>query len=139
MPIGARAERVSINATVCGFDSHSRKWIILLNVYFHFFALVSRQSAALSFATQHAMPSELGGKWGTECPNTRFSLLTLLCAGYSVKLIWFFYLIYITFTLFSFHFKDLLTEDGLLPWYTALPLILLHRLVDTSLIHRRCR
>ena len=41
-------------------------------LYFHFFALVSRQSAALSSATQHAMPPEFGRKWGTECLNTRF-------------------------------------------------------------------
>ena len=46
-----------------------------------------KQSAALSSATQHTMPSELGGKWGTECLNTRFPLPTLLCARYSVKLI----------------------------------------------------
>ena len=52
-----------------------------------FFALVSKQSAVLSSATQHAMPSELSEKWGTECLNTRFPLPTLLCAGYSVKLI----------------------------------------------------
>ena len=30
------------------------------------------------------MPPEIGGKWGTECLNTRFP--TLLYAGYSVKL-----------------------------------------------------
>ena len=33
---------------------------------------------ALSSATQHAMPPELDGKWGTECLNTRFPLPTLL-------------------------------------------------------------
>ena len=49
--------------------------------------MVSRQSAALSSATQHAMSPELGGKWGTVCLNTTFPLPTLLCAGYSVKLI----------------------------------------------------
>ena len=32
------------------------------------------------------MPPEFGRKWGTECLNTRFSLPTLLRAGYSVKL-----------------------------------------------------
>ena len=32
----------------------------------------------------------LGGKWGTECLNTRFPLLTLLYAEYTVKLILFF-------------------------------------------------
>ena len=30
----------------------------------------------------------LGGKWETECLNTRFPLPTLLCAGYSMKLIY---------------------------------------------------
>ena len=43
--------------------------------------------APLIYLTQHAMPLELGGKWGTECLNTWFPLPTLLCAGYSVKLI----------------------------------------------------
>ena len=50
------------------------------------FALVSRQTAALSSATQQAMPPEFGGKWGTEYLKTRFPLPTLLCAGYSMKL-----------------------------------------------------
>ena len=48
---------------------------------------MSRLSTALSSATQHAMPPEFGRKWETECLNTRFTLPTLLCAGYSVKLI----------------------------------------------------
>ena len=33
----------------------------------------------------HTIPPEIGGKWGTEYLNTRFSLSTP-CAGYSVKL-----------------------------------------------------
>ena len=74
-------------STGCGFDPHSRKWNIYLHIYFHFFALVSKQSVALRSATQHAMPPELGRKWATECLNTRLPLPTLLCAGYSVKLI----------------------------------------------------
>ena len=45
-----------------------------------------------SSATQHAMPQEFGRKWGTESLNTRFPLSTLLCAGYSVKLIYFYLL-----------------------------------------------
>ena len=48
---------------------------------------MSRLSAALSSATQQAIPPEFGRKWGTECLNIRFPLPTLLCAGYSVKLI----------------------------------------------------
>ena len=51
------------------------------------FALVSTQSAAPSSATQYAMPPDFSGKWGTECLNTTFPLPTLLCAGYSMKLI----------------------------------------------------
>ena len=44
-----------------------------------FFALVSRQSAALSSATQHTIPKKFGGKWGTEYLNTKFPLLTMMC------------------------------------------------------------
>ena len=65
------------------------------HLHFHFFALVARQSAALISATQHVMPPELGGKWGTVCLNTRFPLPFLLCAGYSVKLIYFILLNYL--------------------------------------------
>ena len=87
---GAVARGVTVKPTGCGFDPHSRRWNIYLNLYFHFFALVSKLSAALSSATQHAMPPEIGRMWGTECLNTRFPLPTLLCAGYSVKLIYLF-------------------------------------------------
>ena len=44
------------------------------------------ESAALSSATQHVMPPEIGGKWGTEYLNNSSPLPTLLCAGHSVKL-----------------------------------------------------
>ena len=84
---GAGAQSVTVKSTGCGFDPHPRKINIYLHLYFHFIALVSRLNAALSSATQHTMPLELGGKWGTECLNARFPLSTLLCAGYSVKLI----------------------------------------------------
>ena len=43
-----------------------------------------------SSAIQHAIPPEFGWKWGTECLNTRFPLPILLCAGYGVKLIFFY-------------------------------------------------
>ena len=82
---GIGAQSVTVKPTGCGFDSHSMN--IYLNLYFHFFALVSRTSAALRSATHHVMPSEFGRKWGTECLNTRFPLPPLQCAGYSVKLI----------------------------------------------------
>ena len=83
---GAAAQSVTVNPTGCGFDPYSRRWNIYLNLYFHFFALVSRQT------TQHAMPPEFDRKWGTECLNTRFRLPTLLFAGYSVKLFFLFIL-----------------------------------------------
>ena len=51
--------------------------IFTLSLNLHFFALVSRQSAALSSATQYPMTLKFGGgKWGTECLNTRFPLPT---------------------------------------------------------------
>ena len=57
---------------------HRRLWFFLLEV-------ISKIPALSS--TQHAMPPEFGGKWGTECVNTGFPLPTLQCAGYSVNLI----------------------------------------------------
>ena len=84
---GAAARSVTVKLTGCGIDPHLRRWNIYLNLYFHFFVLVSRLSTALSTATQHAMPPEFGRKWGTECVNTKLPLPTLLCALYSVKLI----------------------------------------------------
>ena len=77
----------TINATDCGLDPHSTKWNIYLNLYSHFFALVLRQSAALS-ATQRGQPintqcHQNSAENGEHCLNTRF----LLCAGNSVKLI----------------------------------------------------
>ena len=71
---GAGAQSVTVRPTGCGFDPRSMRWNIYLNLYFHFFTLVSRQSAALSSATQHAMPPEFGRKWRTECLNIRFPL-----------------------------------------------------------------
>ena len=51
---------MTVNVSDCGFDSHSRN--IYLNVYFHFFALVSRQSVTLGFINEHAMAPEFSGK-----------------------------------------------------------------------------
>ena len=76
---GAGALIVTVKSTGCRFDPHSRKWNIYLLLYFHFFALVYTQSAALSSATQHVMPPEFGGKWGTECLNTRFLAYRIVC------------------------------------------------------------
>ena len=64
----------------------TREMKYLLSIY------IFIPSAALSPATQHAMPPEFGRKWGTECLNTMFPLPTLLCAGYRVKLFFFYFL-----------------------------------------------
>ena len=48
---GAAAQSVTVKPTGYGFDLHSRRRNIYLNLYFHFFALVSRQNAALGSAT----------------------------------------------------------------------------------------
>ena len=46
--------------------------------YFHFIALATGLTVALSYATQHSIPREFGGNWGTGYLNTRFPLPTLL-------------------------------------------------------------
>ena len=55
-----------------------------------YISISSPWCAALSSATQHAMPPESGTKWETECLNTKFPLPTLPCAGFSMKLIYLF-------------------------------------------------
>ena len=61
---------------------------LVICLSFFFFAQVLGHSAALSSATQHAILPKFGGKWETEYFNTRLPLPTLLCEGYSVKLIY---------------------------------------------------
>ena len=59
---------------------------IFIKIYIFISSLWCRvKNVALTSATQHKMPPDFGGKWGMECFNSRFSLSTLLCAGYSVK------------------------------------------------------
>ena len=50
--------------------------------------LLTEQSAALSSATQRALSKKFDEKRGAEvsCISTMYSLHTMLCAGYSVKL-----------------------------------------------------
>ena len=81
---------MTVKSTGCGFDPYSRKINVYLHLYFHFFALMSRP-----LNTQCLPMPKLGGKWRTECLNTRFpfprvgrgNLVLRLSAGYSVKLI----------------------------------------------------
>ena len=67
---------MTVNVIVCRFDSHLRIWNIYLNLYLR---------AALSSASQHAMPPKFALKWRMQCLNTRFPLPTLLCIEYGVK------------------------------------------------------
>ena len=55
-----RQGRATVNATGCEFNSYTRKW------FFLFLVVVTRQSAACSFATQHAVSPEFGGEWGSK-------------------------------------------------------------------------
>ena len=73
---------MTVKPTGCEFDPHSRRWNIYLNLYFLRSGVEAK--AALSSATQHAMPPEFSRKWGI---SISINLPTLLCAGYSVKLI----------------------------------------------------
>ena len=63
---------VTVNVTGCGFDPHSRKWNICLNLY-----LCPGVKAKRDIEFCHL----------AECLNTRFLLPILPYAGYSVKLI----------------------------------------------------
>ena len=47
----SRGAGAHCKSTGCGFDPNSKRLNIYLNLYFHFFALLSRQSAALTSAT----------------------------------------------------------------------------------------
>ena len=74
------------------FFLHLLHFIFFINLFTFIFSFLRSDvetNAVLSSATQYTMPPELGGKWGTECLNTRFPVPKLLWAGYSVKLIQF--------------------------------------------------
>ena len=58
------AQSVTVNATACGFDPHSRKLNIYLNLYFHFFALVSKQKCGVDFCHLTRNPSKIRRKVG---------------------------------------------------------------------------
>ena len=66
-----------------GFDPQWRKCNIYLKCIFPFL-----RSGVKARDGEFVSP-ELDGKWGTECLNIKFPLPTLLCAGCSVKLIFF--------------------------------------------------
>ena len=67
-PRGTLAQACDCNSDGCGFNPHSRELIIIYR-YYHFYTLVTRQSTALSSVTQHILPPEWGGEWGTRTLN----------------------------------------------------------------------
>ena len=85
--LGAAARGVTVKTDWLWVRSPLEDMKYLFNFIFQFLRSGVEISAALSSATQHAMPPEFDRKWETECLNTRFLLPILLCAGYSVKLI----------------------------------------------------
>ena len=91
--IDAVAQSVTVKPTGCGFDLHSRRWNIYLNLYFHFFALVSRTSAALNSATQHAMPPESAEKG--ERSVLALGSLCVPCSVRDTAWSWFFFIYFI--------------------------------------------
>ena len=56
------------------FRSPLEEMKYLFTFLFYCSTLVSRQRAALSSTTHHAIPPELGGNRGTKCINIRFPL-----------------------------------------------------------------
>ena len=77
---GAAVQGCDCNAMVLGLIATRGSEIF---IYVYISISVSRESAALRSTTYHAMPPEIGSKWGMEClnPNIKFPLSTLLCAG----------------------------------------------------------
>ena len=76
---------VTVKPTGYGFDSQWRRENIYLNLFFTGFE--AKRGGEFCHSTHNA--SRIGRKWGTVCLNTRFPLPTLLCAGYSMKVIYF--------------------------------------------------
>ena len=85
--LGAGAQSVTTKSTVWVRSPLEEMKYLFTFIFSFLRSGVEAKSAALSSAPQHAMLPELGGKWVTECLNTRFPPPTLLCARYSVKLI----------------------------------------------------
>ena len=88
---GAGAQSVTVKSTGCRFDPHSRRLNIYLNLYFHFFALVSVEAKrGVEFCHSTRNTSRIRQKVGNGVSGTLGSF-SLPCSvrGYSVKLIYF--------------------------------------------------
>ena len=77
----ASAQCEVVNATGCGFDNHSRKFNVYLNLYFHFFALAWGQNVALNSANQFAIlhNSAENGERGVLTVSLGFLSLSATC------------------------------------------------------------
>ena len=98
-----------VKPTGCGFDPHSRRWNIYLHLYFYFLALMSRQSAALSSATQHAMPPD-----SAESEERSVSTLGSLCLPYCVR-----YTAWSWFILFHYYYLTIYSKYEFLSRHSA--------------------
>ena len=72
--------------TGCGFDPHSRRCNIYLNLYFYFLRSGVQAKRSVEFCHLIRNVSGIRQKVGNGVSFTTFPLPTLLCAGYSVKL-----------------------------------------------------
>ena len=83
-----RGISITVNATGCGFDSHSK------NLIFIFFRSGVEAKPGVQFCyttcnafrVQQKARNSSKGLNGKKCLSTRFPLLALMCAGYNVKL-----------------------------------------------------
>ena len=80
----AAARSVTVKPTGCWSDPHSRRWNIYLNLYFHFFAPVSKIKRGVEFCHSTRNASRIRHKVGTESAR---SVLTLgsLCLSCCVR------------------------------------------------------
>ena len=78
---------LTVKPTGCGFDLHSRRWNIYIKRIFPFLrsGVEAKRDVESCHLTRNT--SRIRQKVGNGLSYTRFPLLTLLCAGYSVKLI----------------------------------------------------
>ena len=72
---------MTVSATSCGFECGLEEVKYLFKFIFSLLCSGVEQGAVLSSTTEQAMSPEFGGKWETECLNTKSPLPSLLCAG----------------------------------------------------------
>ena len=71
--LGMRRSAVTVKPTGCGFDPHSRGRNNYLNLYFHFFALVSRLSEEMTIL--NSLFARVGTEPTISCSDSRTPVL----------------------------------------------------------------